>query len=278
MYPREVLIDSVWGGEGTPAARKTLRTALWRVRSTVDAHVPEGKEALRTEGDAVGFNASAGHWLDVEEFESLVQRARALGTSCEEEEAKLLRAAIALYDGDALEGMYDEWCLYERERLRLMYYAALERLAACEERLERWDLAIPLGQRLLALDPLLEHVHRALMRYHARGGNRTAALRQYEECCRVLQSELQILPMEETTQLYREILAGDRLTEPRIPTDEEPRLNRVDRLLAHVDEALTELRGLTLQLEESRGHLIAAVKGPGGTGAATPLPARGTLL
>jgi len=60
--------------------------------------------------------------------------------------------------------------------------------------------------RLLALDPLQESVHRALMRLYDRQGRRAASLRQYQECVDLLQRELGTEPESETRQLYAEIL------------------------------------------------------------------------
>jgi hypothetical protein len=60
--------------------------------------------------------------------------------------------------------------------------------------------------RLLALDPLQEAVHRALMRLYARQGRRGAALRQYQVCVAALRRELGTEPEGETKALYRDLL------------------------------------------------------------------------
>src|SRR6266849_575241 len=75
--------------------------------------------------------------------------------------------------------------------------AALEQIAG----LYRGDLLAG-----LALDPLQEPVHRAVMRLYARLGRREAALRQYHLCVDTLKREFNTPPEAETTQLYQEIL------------------------------------------------------------------------
>ena len=57
----------------------------------------------------------------------------------------------------------------------------------------------------LALDELQEPAHRLLIELYARAGDRMAALRQYRECVRVLDRELGVAPLEETTALYAAI-------------------------------------------------------------------------
>jgi pimeloyl-ACP methyl ester carboxylesterase len=59
--------------------------------------------------------------------------------------------------------------------------------------------------RRLALDPLHEPAQRELMRLYAWAGQPAAALRQYEECVRILEHELSLLPEAETTDLFEAI-------------------------------------------------------------------------
>jgi len=82
----------------------------------------------------------------------------------------------------------------------------------------QWKSGVSHGRRILELDPLQEHVHRAVMRCYLGMGNRPAALRQYEIIRQVLHDELQIEPMDETTELYRKIAAKMRSTDdPQFP-------------------------------------------------------------
>jgi DNA-binding SARP family transcriptional activator len=67
------------------------------------------------------------------------------------------------------------------------------------------EAALPYARRWLALDPLHEPAHRQLMQLYAQTGRRSAALRQYEECVRILDEELGLAPAEETTALYEQI-------------------------------------------------------------------------
>src|SRR4029453_8682227 len=60
--------------------------------------------------------------------------------------------------------------------------------------------------RLLALDPLQEPVHRAVMGLYVQLGRRASALRQYQICIGILQRELSVEPETTTKQLYQEIL------------------------------------------------------------------------
>ena len=252
LHARELLVGQLWGDEGETAGRKALRMALWRVRGVVDpAAEGAGPSPLRVTSTQVGFNDGAGCWLDVEEFEQMLgPLERKPDGELDDLDAQRLRRAIDLYRGDLLEDMFDDWCLYERERLRLLYHGALERLMRFEQERLAWGAAISLGQRLLSLDPLMEQVHRELMVCYLQRGNRAAALRQYESCARVLRTELDVDPMQETVELHRRIReAGD----PPAPIEPQSHL-----MLERVDRALDSLSGLVDQLEEARSRLLHA--------------------
>src|SRR4029079_13935545 len=108
--------------------------------------------------------------------------------------------------GDLLEGVYEDWCLFERERLRLAYLNVLYRLMEHHGRTGNYPRGVEYGQRILLLDPTREKIHRELMMIHLRAGNREAALSQYRSCCEILHAELGLKPVQETQHLYEMIL------------------------------------------------------------------------
>src|SRR5690606_15393406 len=67
------------------------------------------------------------------------------------------------------------------------------------------ERALAVAERLVALEPLLEWGHCALIRLYLAAGRREAALRQYRTCARTLQEELGIAPAPETERLVAEI-------------------------------------------------------------------------
>ena len=71
-----------------------------------------------------------------------------------------------------------------------------------------WDEAEDLLLRARRLEPYDERVHRAIMWCRARRGDRAGAIRQYQECARVLLEELDVAPSLETAALYRAIQSG----------------------------------------------------------------------
>jgi hypothetical protein len=72
------------------------------------------------------------------------------------------------------------------------------------------------GAAILRVDRAHEQAHRRMMRLHALRGDRTAALRQYEQCVAALAEELGVQPTRRTLTLYDRIRA-DRLMAPAVP-------------------------------------------------------------
>src|SRR4029077_9609724 len=66
------------------------------------------------------------------------------------------------------------------------------------------------------LDPLHEPAHQAIIRLHGWAGQRSAAMRQYRSLVRVLDRDLAVRPLPETTRLYDDVRAG-RLGRPPVP-------------------------------------------------------------
>jgi DNA-binding NtrC family response regulator len=73
----------------------------------------------------------------------------------------------------------------------------------------RFDDAERLAHRLLGLDQLNEGAHRLLMSVYSASGDRSAAIRQYHDCLKLLEQELAVPPIEETTRLYVSIKEGE---------------------------------------------------------------------
>ncbi len=207
---------------GRPLRRDSLAALLWPDRDQVHA-----RGALRRT-ISVLRKALGGRWLhaereevrlelddlrfDVEWFHKLLEETGRHGHPPGEPCPRCvepLGAAVALHHGEFMEGFslrdaedFDDWQFREGEALRRDRAGALERLVAALESAGRPEDAIPHAVAWLGLDPLHEPAHRALMRLYAQTGQRAAAVRQYRECVRILDAELGVQPLEETTELY----------------------------------------------------------------------------
>ena len=103
---------------------------------------------------------------------------------------------------DLLVGWYDDWVLVERERLRQLRLHALERLS--NQLLQRGDhpAAVDAALAAVAIEPLRESAHRAVIQVHLAEGNRAEALRQAERLRQLLRHELGVEPSQLVSGLF----------------------------------------------------------------------------
>jgi TolB-like protein/Flp pilus assembly protein TadD len=215
---REKLIGLLWSDRGEAQARNSLRQALAALRRDLSGIEPP---PLTIDGDTVVLVGAAVS-TDVGAFEELAASAS----------ADQLRQAAKLYEGDLLDGLavrdpaFDDWLTFERSRLREAAIGALTRLMAYLTATE----AITTGQRLVALDPLREASHQALMHAYAAQGQFEQAIRQHHYCRDTLRRELDVVPSAKMESLYQEIREGLRQPatasaeagEPTSPRSERP--------------------------------------------------------
>ena len=208
---RDSLVGLLWPDHGQKRARAALRRTL--------SSLARAREAgwLQIERDTVGLDHAEVE-VDVDRFRELLAQSMTHGhPESEVCPACLppLTEAVSLYRNDFLSGFglrdsfaFDDWQYFQAEELRRELAGALEKLARGHGSAGEWEAAIAHARRRLLLDPLHEPAHRTLMQLYALSGERASALRQYRECVRILEKELGVAPLEETTLLYRVIQEG----------------------------------------------------------------------
>ena len=205
---RDELLAEFWPEVAPEAARNRLQVAVSGLRRTL-LEVTRLQVIEYADG-GYRINPELLVEVDVERFEGALSAARRAERSGTQESAlPLYREAAELYRGDfASDAPYEQWALLPRERLRLSYLDALDRMSRIQLQLGRLDDCIITGLRMLAVDPCREDAHRLLMRCYANQGRTYQALRQYEFCSRMLKATLDTEPSPETVQVCRSLRAG----------------------------------------------------------------------
>ncbi len=203
LFCRDALIANFFKDQPIATARKRLRNDIWRIRSVVEPDgIPAGTFLTATNRE-IGFNTSSNYCLDTEEFEREISKTiDQKGTPLHSDDSNRLRQALRLYRGDLLEGVYDDWCVWEKERLKMLYLRGLEILMNHHAAKSEWHRAIILGEQLISHDPLRENIHRKLIRFYYLVGDRPTAVLRYTEFAALLRRELDIEPMRSNTDLY----------------------------------------------------------------------------
>ncbi|MCB0199783.1 MAG: AAA family ATPase [Anaerolineae bacterium] len=244
--------------EQRPVARGRLAAMLWP-----NEPLPTGKSNLRRELHnltqilpgcweidrvQVRYVPSAHARVDLSDLRHFVEAGR-------------WQEATDLIRGEFLEGVhledtidFEDWLLGERERWRQVTEDVLERVISANERIGAYQEALHYARRLLQLMPWKEETHRRVMRLLALTGQRSAALKQFDTCQRVLRKELEVEVATETQTLYQRIKIQANLALHNLPVETTPFIGRA-----------SEVPFLESWLKDDKIRLIT-VTGPGGQG------------
>jgi DNA-binding SARP family transcriptional activator len=268
-HRREILGSLLWGDSSTAQTRKYLRQTLWQLQAAVDAPAESIHDrVIQPESDWVQLNRHANFCLDVALFERTFSVVEGLpGHELDAHSVQVLAAAEQLHQGELLEGWYQDWCFYERERLQNMHLAMLDkRMGYCETHQE-YEAGLTYGARSLRSDRARERTHRQLMRLYYLAGDRTGALRQYECCLAMLHDELDVAPSKRTVALYEQIRAdrlADQIELPTRASTTPPGTSvPLPELLGHLKQVRTVLADIEQQVEQDIESIELALIGRG---------------
>ncbi|MEZ4730000.1 MAG: BTAD domain-containing putative transcriptional regulator [Caldilineaceae bacterium] len=276
---RDQLCFLFWPDIDDSAARRNLTVLLNQLRQALPC-----PELVLTQGDAVLLNP-AHFQTDTVVFAEALAQATHGGT------IEPLTSAVDLYRGPFLDGFalsasaeFEAWAGQERQSWERRYLDALALLVDAYVAHGAYAEAIAAAQRALAVDPLVEEMHRQLITLYAAAGDRTAALRQFEQCVIVLERELGVSPLPETRAVYEAVRQGQitvgrtksvRLPAPAIDqpssgaTDGAPQVQLGRPALPAPATPLIdrEVEMASLQaLLQTPGVRLLTLTGPGGSG------------
>ena len=187
--PRAAVAGTLWPDSTDVRARANLRTSLLRLRSLDAGIVDSGRASV-----ALGPQVLVDVWHLLDRLDQ-VERLQTL-------DGLDLHAALATLAGpDLLPGWYDDWVLYERERLNHRRIRALDKVASLLLRRGDTRMAISYAEEAVALEPLLESSVALEVQAHLDGGNQSAAVQAFQRYRARLDAELRISPSRELVEL-----------------------------------------------------------------------------
>ena len=215
---RRYAAGSLWPLGNDERAAGNLRSALWRVKCA-------GIDVI--ESDKCSLTLRPGTVVDVS---VLCEWAGRLvdGSATDTDLCAVNWRADAM---DLLPGWYDDWIIFERERIRQRLLHAFEALSRRLREAGRCAEAVEVAISAVSADPLRESANRVLIEAHLAEGNLVEGRRAYERYRDIVRRELGVEPGEQLERLVQAVFEHQAGRRP--DATQLPRL--ADRVLAAAD-------------------------------------------
>jgi ATP/maltotriose-dependent transcriptional regulator MalT/two-component SAPR family response regulator len=195
---KEEIGEILWPDSSPSELKLRFKNNIYRLRHAV------GKDVILFNEDIYRFNHFMDYEFDAETFQKELEQAEKAWDA--EKKIEHYRSAVNIYKGNYLPELSDLWVLTERESLNRAAQDCLLKLGGLYLEKRQYETALGCCQRILQDDPCQETAHRLCMQIYAAMGNRAAVVRQYEQCCLVLKTEIAALPSSQTRQLYESLI------------------------------------------------------------------------
>jgi predicted ATPase/DNA-binding SARP family transcriptional activator len=210
---RAHIMLALWPDATEEQASTHMRVTLYHLRKTLG----DAAWVLRSNA-GYAFNRSLRYSYDVEQFESWLTQARAIKAAQDEADAtmtqeadeifiEMLAKACALYCGDYLADLPPhEWIVQRQLELRRRYVDAQYRLGKAYQRRGNAQQALACYQQVTSCDPYHERAHAAILRCYVQSGQRSQAIRYYQDLRAYLRDELGVAPDPHITGFVKALL------------------------------------------------------------------------
>ncbi len=184
--PRSLIMGTLWPEVSEPHARGSLRTAMWRLHRSVPC-------LLQTSGDVLGLQP--GMLVDIRAVRESAQ------VILEDASHVSIDRTVLCTRGELLPGWYDDWVIFERERLRQLRLHALDALAEWLTAQGHYAEALEAAMEGVRIEPLREGTNRTIIAIHLAEANAAEALRHYQFFRDLLRTEFGLEPSARLTDM-----------------------------------------------------------------------------
>ena len=198
----ETIIDDLWPNADGNSGSSALSTTLNRLRRLVG-----DPEAVRLNNGQLSLLAGD-WWIDAIAFENDCTIAARYHQAKDLNRALThYRKALSLYRGEFMAGeKYEQaWLTTKREHLKKTFVRLLINFGQCLEAFKKYNQALSVYQKGLAVDPFEETFYQRMMRCCFHLGRYAKAVGHYQTCCQILENDLGVPPSEETQRLYQNV-------------------------------------------------------------------------
>lgn len=198
---RDTIIQTIWPDYDYNKAKIQLHTCISHLRKTLDSLGYKQALLFSNQGYTLELD---NFYCDAIEFERLIESF----PDVKEENIRELENAVQLYSGEYMEKNDYEWASTKMQAIREKLFQLLHKMIDYYTDIHENDKKQNYLQILLKYNPYSENALRKLMLHYSETGNRGDAIKIYHDFLSILQSDLGILPDQNTLKLYESILKG----------------------------------------------------------------------
>ena len=207
---REQLAEELYGEE--EVSRSAILMLISRLRQALEPDLAKNAPSrfVQWREGRYWFNFDAHYTLDTEEFTYHLDQAKRDGLDAEER-LTCLGKAVDGYRGRYMNDLANSgalWLIGVQEHLHQLAMAAFASLFEGLLGTGRPEEALQRAEQCLAADRCAEFAHQAKMRALLALGNRSGALRHYQQLIDILDQDLGIAPDATSRRLFEQIQAG----------------------------------------------------------------------
>ena len=184
---RDEAVNIFWAGSTEEKARKNLRDALYKIKSSISENIFPPSKAV------IEFSDEFIIETDVDTIDEL--------------------NAVSTYTGDFLSDFtlkncyeFENWMLEKRDLYKEIYIKSLHKKINELISISDYGSIEKYGSILIKNDPYNEKTYRYLMKTHALAENYNKAIKLYNELSEILKKDLNVEPELKTKKLFRDIL------------------------------------------------------------------------
>ena len=207
LVDRRQAAGALWPNGDDERASGNLRSALWRLKGA-------GIDVLRASKYLLWLHPGT----EVDVTSTCEWATRIIDGATVPGDLEIRTQALAC--ADLLPGWYDDWVIFERERLRQRLLHALEELSRQFAQQCRWSRAVEAAMTAVSMEPLRESAQRALVEAHLAEGNLVEARRCVSSYRRLVEEELGVSPSMALVSMveprYAAPTAAPRTRGPRV--------------------------------------------------------------
>ncbi len=194
--PRHALSGVLWPESSEEQASTSLRAVLFRISHELPRLLADSRDPVAL---------AAGVRTDIGGVRRLIDHIARLGIEPPHSAAEVLRNA------ELLPGWYDDWVMYEQERLQQQRMAALETLAARYLAQGNHVHALEAARASAAIEPLRESAQLMIVRSYLAADDRVSAMRVFRDFRARLADELGVAPSPRFEVMLHTSAASDSI-------------------------------------------------------------------